>query len=249
MRVIDLPVDAIETPDWNPNQMEPAMRSRLRRSFERFGNLGPLVVRPVDDGRYETVGGAQRIEVLREMDVKTVPCVIVAMDDAEARLLAQTLNHVIGSDDFGKRAEALRHILETVPQDEVLSLLPETAESLHALSSLTPRSLADHFRTWDGNRDVRLKHVTLQLIAEQLPEVEEAFALAAAQVSPDTTNRPQLSVSPEQTDRLGIDFEHGRPARLGFCLNDFTPRQTALAEPQPLSSPVSALRVVGRLMA
>ncbi len=188
MRVVDLPVDAINIPFWNPNQMDPAMRSRLRRSFERSGNLGILVVRPVDDGQYETVDGAQRIALLREMGLKTVPCVIVAVDDAEARLLAQVLNRVVGSDDLGKRAEALRHILESIPQEEVLGLLPETAESLHVLASLTPRSLADHLRTWDGIRDVRLKHVTLQLTAEQLPDVEDALALAAAQVSPDNAN-------------------------------------------------------------
>ncbi len=188
MRVIDLPVDAIDTPRWNPNQMDPAMRSRLRRSFEKFGNLGVLVVRPVDDGQYETVGGAQRIALLREMGVRNVPCVIVAVDDAEARLLAQALNRVVGSDDFGKRAEALRHILESIPQEEVLDLLPETAESLHTLASLTPRSLADHLRAWDGNLDVRLKHVTLQLTAEQLPDVEKALSLAAGKVSPDSAN-------------------------------------------------------------
>ncbi len=188
MRVIDLPVDAIDAPCWNPNQMDPAMHSRLRRSLERFGNKGVLVVRAVDDSQYETIDGAQRIALLREMSLKTVPCVIVAVDDAEARLLAQALNRVVGSDDFGMRAEALRHILESVPQKEVLDLLPETAESLQVLASLTPRSLAEHLRTWDGNRDVWLKHVTLQLTAEQLPVVEEALALAAGQVSPDSAN-------------------------------------------------------------
>ena len=91
MQVTDVPVDAIDTPDWNPNQMDPAMRSRLRRSLERFGNVCPLVVRPFGDARYETVGGAQRFTALREMGFESVPCVIVTADDAEARLLAQAL--------------------------------------------------------------------------------------------------------------------------------------------------------------
>ena len=188
MQVIDVPIEAIDTPAWNPNQMDPDMHSRLTRSLERFGNVCPLVVRSIDDVRYETVGGAQRFMALREMGFESVPCVIVTADDAEARLLAEVLNHVVGSDDFGKRAESLRHILESVPQDEVLGLLPETAESLKALSSITPSSLADHMRAWEAGRGARLKHVTLQVTAEQLPEVEEAFALALEQIPPDSTN-------------------------------------------------------------
>ena len=188
MQVIELSVDAIDAPNWNPNEMDPAMRYRLRRSLERFGNLGVLVVRTIGDHQYETVGGAQRFAALRELGFESVPCVVVAADDNEARLLAQALNHVVGSDNFGRRAASLRHILETVSQAEVLSLLPETAESLQALSALTPSSLADHMRNWEENRAVRLKHVTLQLAAEQLPEVEEALAIAAEQTSPDDSN-------------------------------------------------------------
>jgi ParB family transcriptional regulator, chromosome partitioning protein len=188
MQVIDVPIEAIDIPDWNPNEMDPVMHSRLKRSLERFGNLGVLVVRTVGDDRYETVGGAQRLAALREMRLPTVPCVVVDADDTEARLLAQALNRVVGSDDFGRRAASLRHILETVPLDEVLKLLPETAESLQALSTLTLDSLADHMRNWEVNRAARLKHVTLQLAAEQLPEIEEALKLAAKQLPPDGTN-------------------------------------------------------------
>lgn len=188
MKIIDLSIDVVDTPDWNPNEMDSAMSSRLRRSLERFGNVCPLVVRSIGDDRYETVGGAQRFAVLQELGFESVPCVVVAADDTEARLLAQTLNHVVGSDDFAKRAESLRHILETVPQEDVLKLLPETAESLQALSALTPSSLSDHFRNWEVNREARLKHVTLQLSAEQLPEIEEALGLAAEQLAPDSSN-------------------------------------------------------------
>ena len=188
MKVIELSVDVIDTPDWNPNEMDHAMSSRLRVSLERFGNVCPLVVRSIGEDRYETVGGAQRFAVLRELGLELVPCVVVEADDTEARLLAQALNHVVGSDDFGKRAASLRQILESVSHAEVLSLLPETAESLQALSALTPSSLSDHFRNWEVNREARLKHVTLQLSAEQLPEIEEALGLAAEQLAPDSSN-------------------------------------------------------------
>ena len=128
----------------------------------------PLVVRLAENGHYETVGGAQRLAVLMELGAETVPCVIVEADDAEARLLAQVLNHVHGDDDLGLRAENFRHILETHSQEEVLAILPETAESLKALVSLGEADLSQHLQAWQAAQAARLRHMTIQLLPTQL---------------------------------------------------------------------------------
>ena len=109
--VVDLAVEKIEAPDWNPNEMDQDMRSHLRRSMERFGNLIPLVVRIIGKGQYETVGGAHRLEVLKESGCGTAPCVVVDVNDSEARLLSQALNHIPGSDTLDFRAQFLRALL------------------------------------------------------------------------------------------------------------------------------------------
>ena len=101
MQLIQLPIQLIQVPEWNPNGMDEGTRPKLLSSIQRFGLVVPLVVRPLSDGRYETVGGAQRLGVLREMEHDQVPCVIVQLDDAEARLLAQALNRIQGQDDLG----------------------------------------------------------------------------------------------------------------------------------------------------
>ena len=124
MRVIDLPITSIRPADWNPNRMGGAMRNRMRVSLQRFGMVVPLVVRADSGGMYEIIGGEQRFTVLSEMKVPFVPCVVVAADHTEARLLAQALNHIAGTEDFGLRAEVLRSVLEALPQQEVLALLP-----------------------------------------------------------------------------------------------------------------------------
>ena len=51
-KAIDLPLAQIEAPAWNPNEMGEGLRSHLRRSIERFGNLVPLVVRLISESRY-----------------------------------------------------------------------------------------------------------------------------------------------------------------------------------------------------
>ena len=133
MKLVDLPLDQILEAPWNPNRMDDATRSRLRQSIKRFDLIVPLVVRQIEEKRYEAVGGAQRLSVLREMGISSTKCVVVHADDKEARLLSQALNRISGEDDLGLRAELLNEVLESFPQNDVLSLLPETAASLNAM--------------------------------------------------------------------------------------------------------------------
>lgn len=191
MRVLEIPIERIRASKWNANQMDSAGRARLRASVERFSLVVPLVVRPLDDGDYETVGGAQRLAVLREMDYEFVQCVVFEANDAEARLLAQALNHIQGGDDPGLRAEALRRVLEEVPQEDVLAVLPETEESLHALLSFGEADLALHLQAWQAAQVARLRHMTFQLVPSQLELVEEALehAMAGATKIDENPNR------------------------------------------------------------
>ena len=60
--------------------------------------VGNLVVRLLPDGLYEVLSGNQRLQVMAELGYTHVPCVIVDLDDTNARLLAQALNRIEGQD-------------------------------------------------------------------------------------------------------------------------------------------------------
>ena len=186
MKIIDVPIEQIQEAAWNPNQMDEVMHSRLRRSVERFGLVVPLVVRPTEDGNYETIGGAQRLAVLQELGIGPVPCVIVEANDANARLLAQALNRIQGQDDLGLQAELIKEVLQSLPQEEVLRLLPETAQSLQALASLGQETMADYLKSWQNAQSARLKHLQFQLTPAQLEIVEEALT----QILPQAKTAP-----------------------------------------------------------
>jgi ParB family chromosome partitioning protein len=181
LKVIDVPIDQIDEAAWNPNQMDEVMRSRLRRSIQRFGLVVPLVVRPFGDDYYETIGGAQRLVALRELGINPVPCVVVNADDANARLLSQALNRIQGQDDLGLQAELIR---------EVLQLLPETAQSLQALSFLGQEAMADYLKNWQQAQSARLKHLQFQLTSIQLAVVEEALTQALPQAKEEQGDSP-----------------------------------------------------------
>ena len=127
---------------------------------------------------FETLSGNQRMRVLRELGVSTVHCVVVDLDDANAKLLAQALNRIQGIDDLGVKAKVVKSILQSIPHTDVLSLLPETRQSLDALSSLGQMDLAKHLTSWQRARSGRLNHMIVQLTDRQLDTVRKAMHLA-----------------------------------------------------------------------
>jgi ParB family chromosome partitioning protein len=175
MEIVNLPIDSIRPAEWNANEMDESMLAHLQRSIQRFGMVVPLVVRQLDKNHYETIGGAQRLATLKGLEMALAPCVLVQADDAEARLLSQALNHIAGSDNLGLRAQVLREILECQSQEEILALLPETAASLQALTSIGEQSIAQALQHWEQSQKARLRHLAFQLTDAQLEVVEKVL--------------------------------------------------------------------------
>lgn len=118
------------------------------------------------------------------------PAVVVDLDDDRAMLLAQALNRLRGEDDLGKKAQMLQRILETLPEAEVLRLLPETARSLHSLTHLGEETLAASLGAWRKAQAVRLRALQFQLTPAQLEVVEEALARLAPDVPRAKSDNP-----------------------------------------------------------
>ncbi len=198
MNIVDLPISKLIEAWWNPNYMDPAMLARLKNSITRFDLVDNLVVRKLEEDAYEVLSGNQRLRVLRKLAYSVVPCVVVDLDDSEARLLAQGLNRIEGEDDLGLKAELLKEVLRTLPQSEVLSILPESEKSLKALTALGEKDVAEHLRAWQKAQSAKLRHLTFQLSENQLEVVERALARALA----------------------GYVAKEGRPNRRGTAITD-----------------------------
>ena len=188
MQLIEIDVQSITESDWNPNQMDLETRSRLRASIERFELVEPLVVRQIVPGRYETIGGAQRLSVIKELGFESVDCVIVETDDAETRLLAQALNRIEGTDDPVKRQASLDLILKNIPRGEVIQLLPDAANSIGQAITFDAPSLIEHLEIFEGSRSARLKHFSAQLTSGQLAIIDQAITHAGEHGAIDDSN-------------------------------------------------------------
>jgi ParB-like chromosome segregation protein Spo0J len=146
MKTQQISLDHLHEADWNANRVRSGLMAKLRRSLEQFGVVENLVARPHPTlpGCLEVLSGNHRLRLLRELGYEHAPVVVVELDDARARLLAQTLNRTRGTDDPAAYALLLEQVLAELDISEVTDLLPETEATIYGvLRELTPRRPLD----------------------------------------------------------------------------------------------------------
>lgn len=135
-----IPVEQLREAAWNANRVPARMLKKIRHSIATFGFVENLVARPHPDeeGAYEVLSGNHRLKLLKEAGVKTCAVVIVDVDDAHARMLAQTMNRTRGRDDPAAYRQLVTELLEVMSADEIAAFLPDAKESLQRTRTDTP---------------------------------------------------------------------------------------------------------------
>jgi DNA modification methylase len=150
-----LKTDALRAAPWNANKVSRNVLAKIRQSIKLFNIVENTVVRPswccgarnvgdlelrraqhitsLGPEEYEVLSGNHRLGVYRDEGVPTVPCVVVELPDAQAKMLAQALNRVRGKDDPDKLNELLKDVLKDVQPADVSALLPHSEDALRKL--------------------------------------------------------------------------------------------------------------------
>jgi len=79
-----LPLDQIVPNPDQPRKVRGNPSPTLMASIRRFGVLQPIVVRPLEDGRYMIVSGERRYRAALALGIKAIPAVVREMDDSTA---------------------------------------------------------------------------------------------------------------------------------------------------------------------
>ncbi len=83
-RYVEVPVDRIQRNSRNPRSVfdEEAL-AELTHSIREFGLLQPIVVRAIEDGRYELVMGERRWRAAERAGLATIPAIVRRTQDAD----------------------------------------------------------------------------------------------------------------------------------------------------------------------
>ena len=62
-------------------------KDEVKESIKRFGILNPIIVRAIENSKYEIISGHNRVEIMQELGKKTIPATIIDVDDDDASLI------------------------------------------------------------------------------------------------------------------------------------------------------------------
>lgn len=108
---------------WNPNVMSQEDYDKACASIERFGFIDPITVRITGEG-YEIIDGENRWRAAQDKGLKTVPIVLVEVDDDDARALTIVLNELRGKPDQTRLATLVADLAARRPMAELEQVLP-----------------------------------------------------------------------------------------------------------------------------
>lgn len=114
-QLLDLDIDLIE-----PNSLQPRTNfneeqlDNLAQSIRSNGIIQPLLVRPINDGRYQIIAGERRWRAAQRADLKHIPAVV--RDVPEDKILELALIENIQRQELNpiEEAQAYKRLIETL---------------------------------------------------------------------------------------------------------------------------------------
>lgn len=132
-------------------------KQEVKESIEKFGVLTPIIVRTIDNEKYEIIAGHNRVECSKELGKESIPAKIMNIDDDDATLIMIDTNlcsrDKISPIEKGRAYKLKLEILKKKTQ-ELLdssnvdgdSLIRESQKSVDKLTEETKESKSQIYR-------------------------------------------------------------------------------------------------------
>lgn len=180
MRVEEIELDKIIIPE---NRVRATFtddqKAELKASIEKHGFKIPILVRKLDDDKYELIDGEHRIEVMRELNQDRIPAVITEDDDYKATMLNILSNTARGTQNPMDVAEALRRAYDAGAHTKELAAATGHTEDW-VRTYLTLTELEDWVKEALREGKLKVGHITEALKLEDDREIYAALQSAIA---------------------------------------------------------------------
>ena len=213
-----VPIEEIET---NPEQPRRSVGDleELKKSIEARGVLEPILVRPMDSGRFRIIAGERRFRAALEAGLAEVPCIEMEVPDSEVLEIALIENlHRRDLDPF-EEASGYASLSEKhgYTQQRIASSVGKSRVSITETMSLLdiPEDLREKCR----RADIQARSVLLEIARlGDRRRMEEAIALVLSGSTRDDLREQKKGPATEGGKRREFHFVYG-PKDGPFRLN------------------------------
>ncbi len=158
-RLLELPVEYMRRGKYQPRRdMHPQALEELAESIKAQGVMQPIVVRPVEDGKYEIIAGERRWRATQLAGLEKIPAVVREVGDDAA--IAMALIENIQREDLNpiEEAVALKRLQDEfeLTQQEVATAVGKSRSTITNLLRLI--SLSDEVKTLLEHGDLEMGH-------------------------------------------------------------------------------------------
>lgn len=178
----DSQILSIPQGDILPNPNQPRKRfdydelEGLAQSIRANGILQPLIVRELENGKYELVAGERRLRAARLTGLTKVPCIVSEISETDSAIFAVLENLQRQDLDYFEEAEALATLVSDyhMGQDELCKKLGKAQSTIS--NKLRLLKLSDEMRYQISRAGLSERHARALLTLND--EVQRARALS-----------------------------------------------------------------------
>ncbi|CAD2266820.1 chromosome partitioning protein ParB [Stutzerimonas stutzeri] len=231
-----LPLELVQRGKYQPRRdMDPQALEELAQSIRNHGVMQPIVVRPVEGGRYEIIAGERRWCASQQAGLERVPALVREVPDEAA--IAMALIENIQREDLNpiEEAVALQRLQQEfqLTQQQVADAVGKSRVSVSNLLRLI--ALPEEIKTLLSHGDLEMGHARalLGLPADQQIEgarhvvargltVRQTEALVRQWLSSKEKPKAEVKVDPDISrleqrlaERLGspVQIKHGQKGK------------------------------------
>jgi len=207
----NLPVEFMQRGRYQPRRdMQPEALEELANSIRSQGIMQPIVVRPIDGGRYEIIAGERRWRACQLAGLDSVPALIRDVPDEAAAAMALIEN--LQREDLNPMEEALAMVrLQKefeLTHAEIAQLVGKSRTTITNLLRLT--GLREEVQTLLENGDIEMGHGrallglpqeeqsgAASMVVSKGLSVRQTEALVRRMVDEKQSFKPQKSLDPD----------------------------------------------------